>query len=349
MLVKHCNKSLENNIADKVLHWFDQQGRKNLPWQQQINPYRVWLSEIMLQQTQVKTVIPYFLRFVAQFPTIAALAKGSLDEVLKLWTGLGYYARARNLQRTAKIITEQYQQQFPNTLEELINLPGIGRSTAGAILSIAFNQPTAILDGNVKRVLARFKAADQPTWEMAEAYLPKTRSREYTQALMDLGATVCTVKQPQCHHCPLQSDCKAHHSGQELNYPAKKAKKTIPVRQTYLLMLQNSRQEIFLEKRPPTGIWSSLWSFPECNAEDIQSWCKERYQCNIKKIKLWPRFRHTFSHYHLDITPVNIAISHWPDQAMDDARIKWCSLKKLPQGGFAAPIKRLLEQLQKNY
>jgi A/G-specific adenine glycosylase len=330
----------------RVLTWFDQHGRKDLPWQHAITPYRVWVSEIMLQQTQVATVIPYFHRFLERFPNTQALANAPQDEVLHLWTGLGYYARARNLQRAAQMIETLYNGQFPATLESLQSLPGIGRSTAGAILSIAFRQPAPILDGNVKRVLCRYHAIPEASWELAESLLPAIRSGDYTQAMMDLGATVCTRTKPKCGVCPLSNDCKAHAESCETNYPAKKLAKKIPIRKTQMLLLCNEQNEILLEKRPPAGIWGGLWSLPECPAEtDIKSYCKKSYACHIAQPKKWPAFRHTFSHFHLDITPIKFSLLNWEPTVMETAPLIWYHPKHAQELGLPAPIKLLLEKV----
>ena len=260
-----------NAFSTRVLAWFDENGRKDLPWQHDISPYRVWISEIMLQQTQVATVIPYYESFMQRFPDVLALADASEDEVMHLWSGLGYYSRARNLHKSAKMVAHELGGVFPQTLDGMIALPGIGRSTAGAILSIASGQQTAILDGNVKRVLARFQAVEgwpgktpvlNELWEYAEAYTPMARVADYTQAMMDLGATVCTRSRPQCGDCPLVADCEGHASGEPTRYPGKKPKKVLPVKQTCMVVLEHQGQ-ILLEKRPPTGIWPGLWSLPE--------------------------------------------------------------------------------------
>ena len=236
-------------LSSRVLQWFDEYGRKDLPWQQDITPYRVWVSETMLQQTQVNTVIPYFHRFLERFPDVLSLANADQDEVLHYWSGLGYYARARNLQRAAQIIA---QTNFPGDLETLQSLPGIGRSTAGAILSIAFQQPAAILDGNVRRVLARYHAAEtKDLWNLAESHVPQERCADYTQAMMDLGATVCTRTKPKCPLCPLQSSCVAHAQSNETAYPISKSKKAIPVKTTYMLLLFASIGHSGKLQRPP--------------------------------------------------------------------------------------------------
>lgn len=303
-------------LTQKLLKWFDHQGRHHLPWREQINPYRVWISEIMLQQTQVSTVIPYFERFMQKFPSLKQLAEAEEDAVLHLWTGLGYYSRARNLHKTAQIITQDYQGQFPNNLEQLEALPGIGRSTAGAIMAIGFNKKAPILDGNVKRVLARYHAIEgwpnapmvsKQLWSLASTHTSSTQPADYTQAIMDLGATVCTRQQPKCVLCPLKLDCKAHQEERETDFPTPKPKKILNTRASYFILIRNLLGQILLEKRPPSGIWGSLWSLPECSPDThIQTWCRQFYPSEILNITHLPSFRHTFSHFHLHITPVLI-------------------------------------------
>ena len=254
-------------IQHKIVEWYQQHGRKTLPWQQDLSPYRIWLSEIMLQQTQVNTVIPYFHRFIKKFPTLAELAQASLDEVLYLWSGLGYYARARHLHRTAQIILDQHQGQFPQSLKSLQALPGIGRSTAGAILSFAFDQAVTILDGNVKRVFARLHAIVDDLkktdvlkllWQLVQYYLPNEQAAQYNQGLMDLGALVCTPRTPQCQICPLQNNCLAYQQNQLECIPYVRAKNKLPVYKTSLVIFINQQKQIMLERRPPTGIWGGL-------------------------------------------------------------------------------------------
>lgn len=246
----------------RLLKWFDTHGRKSLPWQIDKTPYRVWISEIMLQQTQVATVIPYFVKFMRQFPDVASLAEAHEDEVLHLWAGLGYYSRARNLQRAAKMVMADFDGRFPGTLETLQRLPGIGPSTAGAIMSIAYQQPAAILDGNVKRVLARIHAITQPInekrteewlWDLAVEYTPNKRVADYTQAIMDLGATLCTRSKPNCKACPFAAECKAYAADLVNQIPAKKAAAKIPTREATFLIIR-CEDRVLLHKRPPSGI-----------------------------------------------------------------------------------------------
>lgn len=337
-----------------VLDWFLQHGRKHLPWQQNISSYRVWISEIMLQQTQVATVIPYFERFMEKFPTVQNLAEAPLDAVLHLWTGLGYYARARNLHKAAQIITTNYDGKFPTDINELQKLPGIGRSTAGAILAISQDQPTPILDGNVKRVLCRFAGIEgwpgsvkvqKQLWELAEFYMPHTNTAAYTQAMMDLGAMVCTRGKPQCQSCPLQTKCAAHVQQRTQELPHPKPLKQLPVRSTQFILLCH-QDKFLLEKRPPVGLWGGLWGFPEYLEElELSAWCKQNYQCEIGQLEKLQTFRHTFSHFHLDITPVLAQVQAW-QPSINDKETCWYELGKT-LGGLAAPVKKLLTELSK--
>jgi A/G-specific adenine glycosylase len=350
-------------FAKRVLNWFDQHGRKDLPWQCDTSPYRVWVSEIMLQQTQVKTVIPYFERFMAVFPDVRTLALAPEDEVLHLWTGLGYYARARNLHKAAKRIADEADGAFPETLEGLCELPGIGRSTAGAILSIACGQRASILDGNVKRVLARYKrvagwpgqsAVHQKLWDIAEQFTPAQRSADYTQAMMDLGATVCTRSSPNCAHCPLADDCQALTHGDQRDYPGKKPRKVLPVKSTCFLIVRSAAAgsnnaagtDIWLEKRPANGIWGGLWCFPEIDQPTIaKTRCLDLCGTEPVAVEVKTTFRHTFSHYHLDITPVVAELDASPLTVMEGSRQLWYDLRHPPQIGLAAPVATLLTKL----
>ena len=341
-----------NLISNRVLKWYAKHGRHDLPWQNTKDAYRIWVSEIMLQQTQVTTVIPYYRRFMERFPTIAELAQAPTDDVLHLWTGLGYYARARNLHKSAQIIHKQYNNRFPTCFDEVIGLPGIGRSTAGAILAFSSQQHFAILDGNVKRVLARFyeiegwygvKAVENKLWKLAEANTPKDGVDKYTQAIMDLGATLCTRSKPNCSACPLQDDCLAHKNDRTGELPHGKPKKTKPVKSTYMLLVKNQQDEFLLQQNPPSGIWGGLWCPPQLQSLEQQT--------NYQVIKELPVMRHTFSHYHLDITPV-LCRPHGPSH--ENAEFVAESSTLLPSLwyksgsetalGLAAPVKKLLEQ-----
>jgi A/G-specific adenine glycosylase len=340
-----------------LLNWFDCHGRKHLPWQQNKTPYRVWISEIMLQQTQVNTVIPYFERFMRQFPDLTSLAAAHEDEVLHLWAGLGYYSRARNLHRAAKTIMETCRGNFPNTLSALLQLPGIGPSTAGAILAIAFNQKAPILDGNVKRVLARFHGMTEPVnekrtenklWEWALHYTPDKRIADYTQAMMDLGATLCTRGKPACTSCPLVQHCVAHEQDIALQLPKKKASRELPIRAATFLIVKCG-QQILLYKRPPTGIWGSLWSLPEIAGAPekgaIRAFCKRQFQVLDTHYQKLPPFRHTFSHYHLDIFPVVIEIKKSPVRIMEDAQQIWYNPHKPDSIGLPKPVQLIMRAL----
>jgi A/G-specific adenine glycosylase len=371
----------ETQFSNRLLAWFDQYGRHDLPWQQQITPYRVWVSEIMLQQTQVKTVIPYYLKFMQRFPTVVDLAQASQDEVLSHWAGLGYYARGRNLHKAAQQIAQQYQGVFPSNFDEIVALPGIGRSTAGAILSISLNQRFAILDGNVKRVLSRYyaiegwpgqKAIENDLWDLAESLTPKQRFNDYTQAIMDLGATLCTRSKPQCGKCPVKTDCQAFSQNRVVEFPYKKPKKIKPIKQAWLLIKENQQAEIYLQQRPQKGIWGGLWSLPEF--ESIQA-CEKFLQSHgsdAKSLIEWDTFRHTFSHYHLDIHPLYLkdkinlkdeikqgnetpATSKVAENdslytlGLDNSlELKWVDIQMVLSGeiGIPAPVAKLVKQLQ---
>lgn len=341
-----------HGFADRLLDWFDRHGRQDLPWQQDRTPYGVWVSEIMLQQTRVTTVIPYYERFMRRFPSVARLAKASLDEVLHLWTGLGYYARARNLRETAGQIMVKYGGELPLTVEELQTLPGIGRSTAGAIVAICTDTRAPILDGNVKRVLARYFAiqgwpGDTTTakklWQKAETLTPDSRVADYTQAIMDLGAMICTRSSPDCTHCPFDDSCAARATGRMEKYPGRKPPKALPVKKTCMLLIE-ADGEVLLEKRPPTGLWGGLYGLPECNQEDALAKI-EAMQCKVdSRVQLDP-FRHSFTHFHLDITPLHIVAESRTGVA-DGDRHRWYKLDVPDEIGLTKPARRLLSRLR---
>ncbi|MFO1430010.1 MAG: A/G-specific adenine glycosylase [Candidatus Competibacteraceae bacterium] len=345
-------------FSQRLLGWFADHGRKDLPWQRQPTPYRVWVSEIMLQQTQVTTVIPYYERFLARFPAIDALADAPLDEVLHLWAGLGYYARARYLHRAAGIIRDRYGGEMPLEFSALAQLPGIGRSTAGAILALAAGQRHPILDGNVKRVLARFHAIEgwpgrtdvlATLWELAERYTPTRNVAEYTQAMMDLGALLCTRGRPRCHACPVADYCQARRQGRQLELPTPRPARELPVRATRMLLLCAPAGEVLLEKRPPTGIWGGLWSLPECSLEaDLAAWCYARWGLEVRAVQPWSIVRHTFSHFQLDITPVRIEVDTPGPVIMEAERFVWYNIRQPEKRGLAAPVQRLLNLLVTN-
>ncbi len=338
-------------FQQKILAWFDLNGRKNLPWQKDTSPYRIWLSEIMLQQTQVTTVIPYFNQFIQRFPDIHQLAKAPVDSVLHLWSGLGYYARARNLHKTAMIIDDNGG-QFPNDLNALMELPGIGRSTAGAILSIAFNNSHPILDGNVKRVLARFHAisgwtgsakVSKQLWEISTLYTPVLRCADYTQAIMDMGATLCTRSKPHCELCPIHSECGAWINNLVNKIPNPKPKKKLPIKHLVFLMLQDNDNQILLEKRPASGIWGGLWSLPEFpTLSAAQSWCQQN-NLALQSIKQLDEQRHSFSHYHLDYTVALVITKNPTNKVMEVNHSVWYKAEQIQNLGLPAPIKKLLQ------
>ena len=350
--------TVSGGIAGPLLAWYDQYGRKDLPWQQQRSAYRVWVSEIMLQQTQVKTAIPYFERFMQRFPDVLSLANADQDEVLHHWSGLGYYARARNLHRAAQQVRDLHGGEFPQQFDEMLALPGVGQSTAGAILAQAHGRRHAILDGNVKRVLARLHAlhgwtgqasVQQQLWQYAEAYTPHQRLADYTQAIMDLGATLCTRARPRCDDCPLQLDCEALATDQVSQLPTPKPKKTLPVKTVRMLLLHNAEREVLLEKRPPTGIWGGLWSLPEMPLDEaVEDWCQQHYQLALRHSEEQPVLRHTFSHFHLDITPCCIKLQNPVDSVMEAAQGVWYNSLNCEALGLAAPVQRLLTRLQKS-
>jgi A/G-specific adenine glycosylase len=343
----------------RLLAWFDNHGRHSLPWQQQPTPYRVWVSEVMLQQTQVATVIPYYQRFMARFADVAALADGDEDEVLALWSGLGYYSRARNLHKAAQQIRDEHDGQFPAIFDQAVALPGIGRSTAGAILSIACAQHHSILDGNVKRVLSRFHAVEgwpgrreveQQLWALAGEHTPKRRTADYTQAIMDLGATLCTRSNPRCDSCPMVSDCEAYSLGRVAEFPGRKPRKVLPIKQVVMPVVLNGRGEVLLEKRPPSGIWGGLWSLPECADEaDFTRWCESELSAYQSPVAM-AEIKHTFSHYHLLIQPhrieIEIEIEGEANRVADEGGMAWQSLSRLEQLGLPAPVRRILERLE---
>ncbi|MFT7414119.1 MAG: A/G-specific adenine glycosylase [Methylophagaceae bacterium] len=343
-------------FSDRLLKWFDQHGRKDLPWQQQPTPYHVWLSEIMLQQTQVSTVIPYYQKFTEHFTNISALARAPVDDVLALWTGLGYYARARNLHKAANIMVKHHQAQMPSTLDELTALPGIGRSTAGAIMALAHHQHFPILDGNVKRVLARYSAItgwpgnkqiENKLWLIAQQLLPQSRIANYIQAQMDLGATLCTRSKPNCTACPLNAGCQAYLEGNPTAYPTAKPKKHIPTRQSHWIVAQAKTGELLLEQRPSLGIWGGLWSFPELdNAADLDHTCSNQLSVNATKITSLNNIKHTFSHFKLEISPHLIECEITNNYIAENKKLSWYKINEALQLGLPAPVKSLIESLQ---
>ncbi len=340
-------------FAHALLVWYDEHGRKNLPWQQQRTLYRVWLSEVMLQQTQVRTVIGYFERFVAALPTLTDLASAHEDQVLALWSGLGYYSRARNLHRTARLCMSEHGGDLPRDIDALSALPGIGRSTAAAILAQALDERHAILDGNVRRVLARWHglrgwpgetATQRELWRLAETHTPSQRAADYTQAIMDLGATLCVRANPRCAHCPVAVGCIALRDGLTAELPARKPARAKPSRATTLLIVRDAQARVLLEKRPPNGIWASLWSLPEvADAADAAAHLLERHGVRVDAGVALDGFKHAFSHYHLHVTPLLLAGEPVQDRIADSDDRRWCAITDLAALGVPAPVRKLLQ------
>lgn len=335
-----------------VLAWYDQHGRKDLPWQQGITPYRVWVSEIMLQQTQVSTVLGYFDRFMEALPSVQALAAAAEDEVLHLWTGLGYYTRARNLHKAAKLVVEQHGGEFPRSVEQLAELPGIGRSTAGAIASLSMGLRAPILDGNVKRVLARYQAQQgypgEPKvaaqlWQLAEQLTPHERVNHYTQAMMDLGATLCTRSKPSCLLCPVRAGCRAHLLGRETDFPEPKPRKALPQKRTLMPLLANAEGAILLYRRPSSGLWGGLWSLPELDDLDALGELARQHALHLDEPRELAGLTHTFSHFQLAIEPWLVRVEQ-AGGAVAEGDWLWYNLATPPRLGLAAPVKKLLKR-----
>jgi A/G-specific adenine glycosylase len=341
-------------FAAALLAWFDDHGRHDLPWQHPRDAYRVWLSEIMLQQTQVATVVGYFERFVAALPSLPALAAATEDQVLALWSGLGYYRRARFLHRAAQLCVERHGGELPRDFDALAALPGIGRSTAGAILAQAHGLRFPILDGNVKRVLARYhgihghpgeSAVEKQLWRHADAHTPTARVADYTQAIMDLGATVCTRARPRCEACPLAGGCVARRDGLVAQLPSAKPAKTTPTRDTVMLILRDASGRVLLERRGPQGVWSGLWSLPEAGDHDA-AWRRARQHAHIDDARSLAPFTHVFSHYKLRIEPLLFDGATAPHGIGDNHGLRWCDTGELAALGLPAPVRKLLEQLE---
>ena len=342
----------DDAFAARLLRWFDVSGRHDLPWQHPRTPYRVWLSEVMLQQTQVRVVVPYFLRFVDALPTLRDLAGAEPDTVLALWSGLGYYTRARNLHAAARLCVERHGAELPRDRDALVALPGVGRSTAAAILSQAWGARHAILDGNVKRVLARYHgvagwpglpAVEKRLWSHAEAHLPQARMADYTQAQMDLGATVCTRADPACILCPLQADCVARLQGRTAELPTPRPGKAPPHREATVLWLEDALGRVLLQRRPPTGVWASLWSLPQFDGgDDARAWLGRYCNARFDDATPLPPVEHGFSHYALTLHPRRLRGIAADGAIADDADLRWIAPGELLAYGIPAPIRRLL-------
>jgi A/G-specific adenine glycosylase len=342
----------------RLLEWFEVHGRRHLPWQQNPTPYRVWVSEVMLQQTQVATVIPYYERFMARFPDVRSLAAAPLDEVLHLWTGLGYYARARNLQACAQALVARHAGEFPPTLDEVQALPGIGRSTAGAILALSRGQRHPILDGNVKRVLARvFGIAGDPgsapvlaaLWAQADACTPAEQAGKYTQAIMDLGATVCTRTRPACTVCPMSADCVAAREGRQSELPGKKQRRARGSREATLLIAETDSEgavAVWVERRPAPGLWGGLWSPPQFESEFAAlDWCRREIGEPESRTEALDPIHHAFTHFDLQLKPLRVRCRPMPAVHESEDRL-WFRLDAPPRVGLPQPIRRLFERLR---
>jgi A/G-specific adenine glycosylase len=333
-----------SKFASTLIAWQQRHGRRDLPWQGTRDPYRIWLSEVMLQQTQVSAVIPYYERFLRRFPSVQALAAASEDEVLQLWSGLGYYARGRNLHAAAKHIAAC---GFPNTAEAIEQLPGVGRSTAAAIAAFAFGERAAILDGNVKRVLARYYGIEgwpieERLWPHAERLLPKKGIETYTQALMDLGATVCTRNVPRCDACPVRNDCIAKKMKRTGQIPAPRPRKALPQKSVTWLVLRRGAQ-ILLEKRPAPGIWGGLWSFPEAPARDVDGFCRRTLGCEVQAKTQLDTLEHGFTHFRLSIRPLLCKVVRTP--TLQTPGRLWIAVADAAQAAVPTPVRKLLARL----
>lgn len=341
-----------SDFSRRLIRWHKQHGRHDLPWQNTTDVYRVWLSEIMLQQTQVATVLPYYARFLARFPTLKDLAAAPVGEVMALWSGLGYYARARNLHACARVVMNEHSGHFPRDPEQLVTLPGIGRSTANSIATFCFDACAPILDGNVKRVFTRCfgiegfpgnAAVEKQLWTLAEELMPAKQADIYNQAQMDLGATLCTRSKPRCADCPLGEICVARATNRQVELPHRKTRGELPQREVTLLILL-SKNRVLLERRPPVGIWGGLLSLPELpNALDAEYFAQKSYGCRLNSVLRAPTGIHTFTHFRLHITPLICDVTAHP-RAMESG-LEWHDLGDLEHIALPAPIKKLLTAL----
>ena len=340
-------------FAARVVAWQHAHGRHDLPWQNTRDPYRIWLSEIMLQQTQVATVVPYYERLLAEFPDVDALAAAPLARVLEHWSGLGYYRRAHHLHAAANDVVAKHRGIFPRDAATLATLPGVGRSTAAAIATFAGGPPAPILDGNVKRVLARHRGVsgfpgapevERALWRIAETLLPERDAAAYTQGLMDLGATVCTRTRPRCGDCPVAADCVARTTERIESFPGSRPKKQLPHRTVRVLVIERAG-EILFERRPAAGIWGGLWSLPETAPDDdVAQHCRARFGAAVVPGEALPPIEHGFTHYRLTIVPQRIGVRSWPPRA-EAPGLAWLTREDARHAALPAPIKRLLRTL----
>lgn len=334
-------------LQHTLLHWYQHQGR-TLPWRQTQDPYAIWVSEIMLQQTQVKTVIPYYQRWLEQFPTIASLANANQQTVLKAWEGLGYYARARNLHRAAQVIVESHAGCFPESFEAVVALPGIGRTTAGGILSAAFNQPVPILDGNVKRTLSRLIALKQPPskaldqlWQLSEALLPQDNPSDFNQALMDLGATLCTKHRPACLLCPWQGSCEAYNQNVQSEIPMAEARAPLPHKQIGVGIVWNKQGQVLIDRRPQSGLLGGLWEFPGGKiepGETVETCIRRELQEELAiEVEVGDRLitiEHTYTHFKVTLNVFHCSHLKGEPQPLECDEIRWVEVSELEQFPF---------------
>lgn len=342
------------DFSAQLIAWQQEHGRHALPWQNTRDPYAIWVSEIMLQQTQVAAVIPYYLRFMARFPSVSSLAAADEDGVLQHWSGLGYYSRARNLHAAAQTIIDRHEGNFPQNFDDVVSLPGIGRSTAAAICAFAYGQRHAIMDGNVKRVFARCfgvagwpgsPAVEKQLWAIATELLPEHNIEAYTQGLMDLGATLCTRSRPDCAKCPLSGRCVALRDNRVGELPTPKPRKTLPERETVMLLLRKDG-EILLEKRPPTGIWGGLWSLPEVpSGGDFCSHVRERFGLDVEPLEPLARLTHTFTHFRLHILPQPLKVMGSRSVVQEPGMV-WLGLEDAVGAALPTPVRTLISQLK---
>ena len=337
-------------LSTQLIRWHKQFGRKDLPWQIDTNPYKVWISEVMLQQTQVQTVIPYFLKFIKRYPDIDSLANSNENEVLSYWSGLGYYSRGRNLFKTAKIIQEEFDSSMPSCSEKLESFPGIGKSTAGAILSLGFKMKAPILDGNAKRVLVRYFKVEDPIdlnkttkqlWNIAEENLPNKECNVYTQAIMDVGSLICKRRNPDCIECPLKKKCISFNEKIQNLLPNKSPKKEKPIRQLYWLLLQNKDGEVLLENRNSKGVWEGLWTFIGFEEPLSRKKFQDRLPKGYELLEEGLKLRHTFTHYKLDIDTTSIKINK-DFQDLDNNKV-WFNTEELSGIGLPSPVSKILK------
>lgn len=338
-------------FSERLIQWQRLHGRHDLPWQEARDAYRIWLSEIMLQQTQVSTVLSYYARFLERFPTVSELAQAPLDDVLELWAGLGYYARARNLHRCARLIVTKYGGEFPEDPQVLAELPGIGASTAAAISVFSFGTCAAILDGNVKRVLARCfgiegfpgeARTERLLWTLARSLLPERHIEVYTQGLMDLGSTLCTRHKPFCAACPMHDHCVARSEGRQSELPVARPRKTLPERESPVLLLTDG-QRVLLERRPPAGIWGGLLALPECTVDRAGEFALQ-HGCQLNETQAVPPIRHTFSHFHLNLCPTVCRVDR-VGRRVAESGWQWLEFADIETAALPTPIRLLLKKM----